>query len=57
MLKCGDSMTKTSHAFPNSIELSVYTTFGACDGSKHVNEFVPSHVQILFHTDKIESIG
>ena len=26
---------KTSHAFPSSIELSVYTTFGLCDGSKN----------------------
>ena len=30
---------KTTHAFPNSNELSVYTTFGACDGSKNFNRF------------------
>ena len=47
---------KASHAFPNSIELSVYTTFGACDDSKNFKKFFPSHVKILFCTDKIESI-
>ena len=26
---------KTSHAVPNSIELAVFSTFGACDGSKN----------------------
>ena len=38
-LKCGDSMIKTSHALPNSIKLSVYTTFGACDGAKNFSKF------------------
>ena len=40
---------KTSHAFPNSIELSVYTTFGACDDSKNfLKKKFPSHVNIFF---------
>ena len=56
VLKCGDSMTKTLHAFPNSIKLSVHTTFGACDGSKNFNKFFPPHVRILVCTDLIESI-
>ena len=55
-LKYGDSMIKTSHALPNSIKLSVYTTFGACDGSNNFKKFFPSHVKILFCTDKIESV-
>ena len=35
MLKCGDSMVNL-HMISNYIELSVYTTFGLCDGSKFV---------------------
>ena len=35
---------------------SKYTTFGLCDGSKNFNKFFPSHVKMLFCTDKIESI-
>ena len=46
---------KSSHAFPNSIELSVYTTVGACDGSKNFNKLFQSHVQILFYTGMIVS--
>ena len=46
----------SSHAFPNSIELFVQTAFGACDGSKNFNKFVPSLVRFLFYSDRIDSI-
>ena len=39
---------KTSHAFPNSTELSVYTTFAACDGSKNFNRFLPLTCRFCF---------
>ena len=48
---------KTSHAFPNSIELTVHTTFGACDGSKKfLLSFLSVSCEDFLCTDKIESI-
>ena len=52
----GDPMIKSSQTLPNSKELSVYTTFGACDGSKNYNKlFFSFHEKFWFHTVKIVS--
>ena len=50
VLKCGDSMIKTSHVFQNSIELSVKTTFGPCDGSNNLNKLLSVSCESLHFT-------
>ena len=48
-------LDKTSHAFPHSIELSVYTTSVNATAPRILTHVSPSHVKILFYTDKIDA--